>query len=85
MRPTVLQNDVHIYVISADRQQFELLENGLKREFFLEMVLTVGNVSDAICYCHNLWDMVLVIFLGGKIYSCIRASGVIIGREIFLT
>jgi hypothetical protein len=55
-------------------------------------VPTVGNVSDAICYCQNLWDIILVIFPGDKIYYGIRArlsrreaSGIITGREIFLT
>ena len=69
-----------------------MLGNSLKSEIRLETLLTVGNVSDAICYCHNLWDMVLVIFLGGNSYSCIQAglsrheeSGIITGREILLT
>jgi len=55
------------------------------------MVPTVGNVGGAICYCYSLWDMVVVIFLGGKRYSYIRAglsrrdnSDIVTGREIFL-
>jgi len=43
-----------------------MMENNLKSEICLEMVPTVGTVSGTICYCYSLWDMVLVIFLGGK-------------------